>query len=280
MESKLQRVISYLQQDGAQPDTTALAALCGLSPSYFHREFKQAFGVNLHALMRWVRLHRAAHQLAFRTDMTITDIGLDAGFSSSDSFARSFRFHIGVTPSAFRNEPDWQVFDDWEHILGRLSEVPQFAISEPAMISFSETQIALKHHHGNPNQLMNSVQAFIQWRRQHATPPGKSKTFNLFFSSPDVPDSEFSFGIACEYSGEVPANAAGITGSIIPNLTCLSWQVKGSDSQLQSSVEEVMKRYDCNWAFAQFPPFIQRQVFYPDVPAHEAQSTVYLPVNL
>ncbi|MCC4821288.1 AraC family transcriptional regulator, partial [Vibrio lentus] len=42
----------------------------------------------------------------------IINVTLDYGFSSSQSFAKAFKQHFGVTPNAFRDCEDYQAFSE------------------------------------------------------------------------------------------------------------------------------------------------------------------------
>ena len=48
------------------------------------------------------RLERAINMLAFKTDITITDIAMINGFSSSANFAKAVKAYFGFTPSEIR----------------------------------------------------------------------------------------------------------------------------------------------------------------------------------
>jgi AraC family transcriptional regulator len=75
-----------------------------LSESYFKALFRQAMGVPPAEFLRVLRLEHA--QLRLRTTHdAITDVALDAGFSSSQHFAAAFRQHFGCAPRTFRKKP-------------------------------------------------------------------------------------------------------------------------------------------------------------------------------
>ncbi|MFA0071880.1 AraC family transcriptional regulator, partial [Vibrio breoganii] len=46
------------------------------------------------------------------TKQPIINIALNYGFSSSQSFAKAFKQHFGVTPTAFRDCVDYQAFSE------------------------------------------------------------------------------------------------------------------------------------------------------------------------
>jgi AraC family transcriptional regulator len=71
------------------------------SKFHFHRIFKAAVGETLAEFTRRLRLERAANWLCSEK-MDITTIAMDCGFSSSQNFAKAFKWHFGMTPSEYR----------------------------------------------------------------------------------------------------------------------------------------------------------------------------------
>ncbi len=151
---------------------------------------------------------------------------------------------------------------------------------EPALVQFEGVKLAQLVHRGSPQTLMASVGAFIQWRKLNGSPPSQSRTFNIFYSDPlNTEPAAFTFGIAAEHSKDIAPNSQGVSEAHIPALHCLSWIETGSDGKLQQRIEQVIGEGGYDWHFEQFPPFIERLRFYPDVPMAEAISRVYLPVQ-
>jgi AraC family transcriptional regulator len=85
------------------PDFRALAAAAYVSPYHFHRIFAALAGEPAAALVRRLRLERAAHQLT-RTGASVRDVATAAGYGTSEAFAKAFTAAYGVAPSVFRAE--------------------------------------------------------------------------------------------------------------------------------------------------------------------------------
>ena len=80
---------------------SSLAQLVRLSPFHFSRAFKESFGMPPHRYLTHQRIERAKGLLAAR-QLSVTEIGLDVGFSETSSFTAAFRKVTGETPTEYR----------------------------------------------------------------------------------------------------------------------------------------------------------------------------------
>jgi AraC-like DNA-binding protein/mannose-6-phosphate isomerase-like protein (cupin superfamily) len=82
-------------------DFDTLARKFGMSRRSFFRHFRAAAGTTPQAYLNSIRIRKAA-ELLRETDMPLSSIALECGFSDSFLMARSFKKAIGSTPVAFR----------------------------------------------------------------------------------------------------------------------------------------------------------------------------------
>ncbi|KAB7898632.1 helix-turn-helix domain-containing protein [Rouxiella sp. S1S-2] len=100
--SVLNRVKEYIHVQLAAPLQLAeLAGIAGLSEFHFARMFKQSMGIAPHQYVMNARIIRA-ESLLYNTELDITTIALDCGFSSTSHFSNRFKSLRGVSPSAVR----------------------------------------------------------------------------------------------------------------------------------------------------------------------------------
>lgn len=78
-----------------------LAEVAFMSPFYLNRIFHQVTGVPPGRFLTALRLE-AAKRLLATTEMSVTDISLEAGYNSLGTFTRRFTELVGTPPSRFR----------------------------------------------------------------------------------------------------------------------------------------------------------------------------------
>jgi AraC-like DNA-binding protein len=102
VERHLLRARDLADHSFAEPLTVSdLARVAGLSPAYFSRLFRDAFGVTPHGYLLTRRLERATALLR-STDHPVAWICVEVGFSSLGSFTTSFGRMFGMSPVAYR----------------------------------------------------------------------------------------------------------------------------------------------------------------------------------
>ena len=80
---------------------SAIARAVGVSPSHLAREFRAHFGTTLGEYMRRLRVEWVADQLT-RTAMSLSELGIAAGFSDQSHLTREFRRRLGMTPAEWK----------------------------------------------------------------------------------------------------------------------------------------------------------------------------------
>jgi len=101
--SRINRVIDYIESQ-IEHDLTLkeLADIAGFSPFHFHRIFSGVVRETLYGFIQRIRLEKAASKLVQNPRKSITQIGLECGFTSSSAFARAFREKYGISASSWR----------------------------------------------------------------------------------------------------------------------------------------------------------------------------------
>jgi AraC-like DNA-binding protein len=99
---RLRRVLDYISTNMDDDITLAdLAGVAGYSPFHFARKFTLALGVSPRRYLSRMRLERAMAELA-AGKLPLTEIALNAHFSSQASFTTAFHRAIGMTPKEYQ----------------------------------------------------------------------------------------------------------------------------------------------------------------------------------
>ncbi|MCL9683868.1 AraC family transcriptional regulator [Legionella maioricensis] len=193
-ERQLKKVIEFIGQHLDEKLTlNQLSSIACFSKYHFHRLFTAYTGLSLQHYIRWLRLKRAAHQLIVAKDKSILDIAINAGFESHESFSRVFKQICGVSPSEFRSQSNWHV---WEmpYCLPKRGEMTMNVVIK----NMKERRLAVIEHRGDPEKLGDSVNKLIHWAKEQAMnlQPKAGESFGFAYDDPKTtPVSEFRFDL-------------------------------------------------------------------------------------
>lgn len=101
---EINKLINYLNEEFANKITVEdMAEYVNLSPSHFTRIFKEETGFSPNDFLINLRVQKAKKYL-LNHKLSIAEIALNCGFSSSAYFATCFFKRTGITPTQFRNK--------------------------------------------------------------------------------------------------------------------------------------------------------------------------------
>jgi AraC family transcriptional regulator len=79
-----------------------MAAMVGLSPYHFARQFKAATGLPPHQFLITRRVERVQQILRGRGNLSLAEVAIGVGFSDQSQLCFHFKRIVGVTPGRFR----------------------------------------------------------------------------------------------------------------------------------------------------------------------------------
>ena len=98
----IESVTEYIDEHSAEPlSVEALAHRCGMSYSYFAKNFRQMYGRSCKEYIEFVRVSKAEDLLLF-TDFDLTYISLETGFADCSHLIKVFRKWKGITPKQYK----------------------------------------------------------------------------------------------------------------------------------------------------------------------------------
>ncbi|ASP32257.1 GyrI-like domain-containing protein [Labrenzia sp. VG12] len=285
--ARFERVIREIDRTLDHPlDMDLLADKAAYSRFHFQRQFSALLGIGVADYQRLMRLNRAGHQLAFRPEQSVTDIAYEAAYQNLESFSRAFKRAFGQSPTAFRKRPDWTTWHlTYDPLLDLKGQFMPGKTLDPETIRislFPETLVAALEHRGPQTGLTASAQQFIAWRRAYGLPPSRHATFNILYDDPKAtPPEDFRFDFCCSVSAPVPDNGYGMVTKTIPGGRCAVIRHSGSLDFAEAAIRSLYRDWlpESGEELRDFPLFVQRLSFYPDVPEHEAETDIFLPLK-
>ena len=277
----LDHIDAHLEEDLS---VEALSEVAAFSKFHFHRQFSELLSLSVYKYVQLQRLKRASYQLAFRDGQSIIEIALASGYEGPEAFARAFRKEIGQSPSGFRKAPDWE---PWFNHLQPLNQLrnqhmqPDYRAEMVGIVDFPQTRVAVYEHRGDPRLIGQSIRRFIEWRKQHRLPPKVSATFNILWDNPETtPPEEFRLDLCAATRMEIVPGEANMVAGTLPGGRCAVLRHTGSDETLGAAVKYLYAQWlpQSGEELRDFPAFVQRVKFFPDVPESEAVSDVFLPL--
>lgn len=266
-------------------DLDRLSHEAALSKFHFHRLFRALVGLPVHRYVQLARMKRSSWRLAFRDQDSVTAIAMDAAYEAPEAFARAFRKQFGQSPSAFRDSPDWV---RCLSVLGPLDTarshtmIRPYALDEVQVCAVEPIRIAVMQHRGRPEQLGDTLRRFIAWRRSHGLSPSRAATFTLWHDDPRTPGPEgVRIDLAVGIDNPEQFAADGIVAGEIPGGRRARLRVNGASDDLEAPASWLYGEWlpQSGEEAADLPLYCQRLRFFPDVPAHETVTDLYLPLK-
>jgi AraC family transcriptional regulator len=282
---RVARVLAYIEANSEMPlSLDRMSEVANFSRHHFHRQFSGYLGMSPHRYVQFMRMRRASWRIAFRAELSVNDVALATGYEGPEAFARAFRQYTGQSPSEFRAAPDWT---EWHSRFRPFIELRQTTMNtlSPApvvrLVAFAQTRVAKLEHRGNALRLGDSIGKFIAWRKANKLSPHTSATFNIVHNDPDeTPPEDFRFDLCAATDRDIAPNDAGVQEFVIPAGRCALLRHTGSDDQLGRSIMHLYSRWlpASGEELRDFPLFMQRVKFFPDVPDSGAVTDIYLPL--
>lgn len=277
---RFEKVFDYIDRHHDEALTVdTLSRIAHFSRFHFHRQFTDYCGITVSRYIQLVRMRRASYRLVFNPLERIADIALDAGFDSPEAFSRAFKQVFGQTPSGFRAQPHWEAWTAHYQFPPRTRSTSM----NVTIVNIDPIQVAVLEHHGDQARIMASAQRFIEWRKTTGLSPiDRSRTFGIPYGDPDrMAAEEFRFDICGSVTEPVPANAFGVTNTVIPGGRCAVARHLGSRDEIATTVYHLYRDWlpgsgeECR----DFPVFFEYLNLEPATPQHELITDVYLPLK-
>lgn len=283
-QTRFKQLLRYLHtniEEGITLDDLCREA--GMSKYHFHRQFSAYLGMPVKTYMSKFSLLKAAQNLTYHPEVSVTDIAYQAGYQAPEAFARAFRSAFGVSPSGFRRDPDWKEISRQQTLLqNRGTDMNTNTAYTVSLIDKAPIKVAVMEHRGPQHLIGDTLRKFISWRKAHRLPPTKYRTFNLLFDDPQgVAPEDYRFGLATQIPENMSWDDSEVYAGEIPGgrYACLCHS--GPDTHMEAKLRWLYEHWlpESGYQPTDFPMVLDRKTFYPDVPAHCAETDLLLPLQ-
>jgi AraC family transcriptional regulator len=186
---RIVRTLVYIQDhldDALELDQ--VASVAAFSSFHFHRIFRGLVGESLKEYVRRLRLERAARNLK-RLHEPITQIALEAGFETHESFTRAFGDMFGVSPSAYRTAhtpaPESDSSTHFDDVSGY--HPPDYGDLPPVEVkTLPATSLLFLRHVGPYNQVGATWGRLMAWAGMRGLFGPNLKLIGIVHDDPEV----------------------------------------------------------------------------------------------
>lgn len=229
------RAIDYILQNIEEEISLEdVAEHCHFSRFYFSRLFKAQTNESVYAFIKRVRLEQSAFRLKTEQERSITEIGADYGYSSSN-YSSAFRQHYCMKPVDFRknsykesmehpffHQEKWQV-ESFEECDSKISiqEIPDY-------------HVVYERRFGSYERLSRDWKRFVEKYQDYITE--ETKFLERTHNDPAVTDSEnclydigFSVDEDCPLKNKV----------LMPGAKCIVYHFRGHAKYIYAAYQTI-----------------------------------------
>jgi AraC family transcriptional regulator len=183
-ETRLNRVLDHIYDHLDEPlDIGRLAEIACLSPYHWHRIYQAMYGETVATTVRRLRLHRAAGYLA-NGSMSIAEIAERSGYSSLQSFTRTFSAMFGMPPAQFRKSGTHRRFRP-----GNPGDA-QMIMRDVVIREMPEMAVLSVEHAGSYMQIGKAFDTLMGWVAARGLLSPEMRMIGIFYDDPGVVPAE------------------------------------------------------------------------------------------
>lgn len=120
-ESVLQCIINKIENELETISTSDIIEYSGYSKYHFHRIFLSYTGENLAHFIKRLKMQKAAFKMQLSSN-NITQIALEAGYSSHSAFCVAFKEMFGINPTEFKEQKQYH-FMEYKMLVPEIVEI-------------------------------------------------------------------------------------------------------------------------------------------------------------
>lgn len=201
-------VCLLMECDLSYPHTTkTLAEYAGVSQYYFRHSFKKVVGESAIAHLTRLRMAKAAMTLK-NSDASVTQIGIEIGYSANSSFTHAFQRIYGCSPSEYREQQTHRPY--WILLEGDQLDADTETLAACPLTVEIRTEptrrVALMRHVGSVNSMPLVWPKMLEWCRSQSLLSPSAVLFGIHRDDWDDADSDGFAGYRYDAAIAIPPN--------------------------------------------------------------------------
>lgn len=211
-----------------------IASHCNFSRYYFSRMFKMETGESVYEFIKRVKLEQSAFRLKVEKSRSITDVGLDYGYSASN-YSSAFKQHYNRSPVEFRRSIVEKslanpIFQDASVVLEHFEIVDQKISIE----YFPDLTVIVERHKGNYCDLSEHWGAFQERYKNYITE--KTLLIERTYDDPSITDINECLYDLCM---TIPDDNTTVNTSVITGGKFAVYHFKGCVKQIYNAYQSL-----------------------------------------
>jgi AraC family transcriptional regulator len=158
-----------------------------------------------------------------------------------------------------------------------------YTMAQVRIVEFPATRVGAFEHRGDVRAIAQAIEQFIAWRKENHLPPSRNATFNICHDMANVArgSGDVRLDICAATDGGIAANRFGVIEKTIPAGRCAVLRYMGAEAGLGAAIAFLYAEWlpQSGAALRDFPLFLQRVRFFPEVPEDETVIDIFLPLT-
>lgn len=218
---RIGRALEFIDQNlGQVIRLEDVARASCFSAYHFHRIFHALVGETVNDYISRKRMERAIRLLMYQPGLSVTEVALAGGFSSSANFSKAFKQYFGVAPSAIRNPGNGEnsktgkLYRKYGKAFNPLDLYSQFVtqtgVFDPTKLEDMLMQVKIVTKEAQPIAYLSSPRGYeldsvyatwdklTQWAEAQGVSVGASTSYALCHDNPTITPED-----KCRYDASV-----------------------------------------------------------------------------
>lgn len=222
---RIHKVQDYIEKHlGQQMTLEELSDAAGFSKYHFSRIFQGILHEPLAHYVNRIRMENALFHLAHRTDMNLTDIAYELGYTDSAVFSRAFKNYYGISPREYRKEyskncKDSFSLSEYNKDTAKKEWKDESPVTGQITIEdLKEMQAVYVRHTGTYETLAKKYVKLIQTlfecaAKQHLLMDGENLTLAMYHDNPEFgEETQFRTSLCLTVPEGIPVKEDGVLG--------------------------------------------------------------------